>query len=133
MYGTVSGINCRKSICKLRQAERLKGRFGIYLAKDFIPFSKKSTLINEKSSRLKTRIKEFNNLEKLNIDNIAIKRIPDNEAQVVLLLSSLLSNEYYKSKIEGIDSIAHYSFKSNTDLIYLNKEGSFSRVRVPFK
>ncbi|WP_253905316.1 hypothetical protein [Clostridium tertium] len=47
MYGTVSGINCRKSICKLRQAERLKSRFGIYLAKDFIPFSKKSTLMND--------------------------------------------------------------------------------------
>ncbi|MBS4958716.1 MAG: ATP-binding protein, partial [Clostridium sp.] len=47
MYGTVSGINCRKSICKLRQSERLKGRFGIYLAKDFIPFTKKSSLISD--------------------------------------------------------------------------------------
>ena len=47
MYGTVSGVNCRKAICKLRQSERLKGRFGIYLAKDFIPFTKKSSLISD--------------------------------------------------------------------------------------
>lgn len=202
MYGTVSEINCRKSICKLRQAERLKSRFGIYLAKDFIPFSKKSTLmndvnyhhyhilinsqnfeltadrnnvsneddpkikwiyseskkiieddilpitnnsyfkmrkeeeitylINEKSSNLKLRIKEFSNLEKLNIYNIAIKRIPDNEAQVVLLLSALLSNEIHRSKIEGIDSIAHYSLKSTTDLICLNKEGEIVLAEVEF-
>lgn len=44
LYGTVSGINCRKSICKLRQGETLKSRFGLYLAKDFIPFSKKSLI-----------------------------------------------------------------------------------------
>lgn len=31
MYSTVSGVNCRKSICKLRHSERLKNRFGIYL------------------------------------------------------------------------------------------------------
>ncbi|WP_253905317.1 hypothetical protein [Clostridium tertium] len=56
-----------------------------------------SYLLNEKSSNLKLRIKEFSNLEKLNIDNITIKRIPDNEAQVVLLLSALLSNEIYRN------------------------------------
>lgn len=202
MYGTVSGINCRKSICKLRQSERLKARFGLYLAKDFIPFSKKVALVNdvnfhhfhilinsqnfeltadrnnvsneddpkikwiytcvkkiidedilpitnntyfkmrkeeeisyliqEKNSNLKTRIKEFNNLEKLNVDSIAIKRIPDNEAQVVLLLSALLSNNVYKNSIEGIDSIAHYSLKSTTDLICLNKEGELVLVEVEF-
>lgn len=47
MYGTVSGVNCRKAICKLKQSERLKSRFGLYLAKDFIPFTKKSNLITD--------------------------------------------------------------------------------------
>ncbi len=45
MYGTISGINCRRKVSKLRQGESLKSRFGIYLAKDFIPFTKKVNLI----------------------------------------------------------------------------------------
>lgn len=47
MYGTVSGINCRKKIVKLRQGETLKSRFGIYLAKDFIPFTRKVSLMTD--------------------------------------------------------------------------------------
>lgn len=47
MYGTVSGVNCRRKIVKLRQGENLKNRFGIYLAKDFIPFAKRPNLIAE--------------------------------------------------------------------------------------
>ena len=45
MYGTVSGVNCRRKIVKLRQGETLKSRFGVYLAKDFIPFTKKLSLM----------------------------------------------------------------------------------------
>lgn len=202
MYGTVSGVNCRKSICKLRQSERLKGRFGIYLAKDFIPFTKKSSLISdpnyhhfhilvnsqnfeltadrnnvsndddpkvkwiylmvkeiisndilpstqstyfkmrkqeeinftikEKSINLKQRIKDFSKLENLNLENIAIKRIPDNEAQVALLLSALLSNSKFKRYINIIDSIAHYSLQSTTDLICLNSEGETLLVEIEY-
>ena len=47
IYGTVSGINCRKRIAKMRQGETLKSRFGIYLAKDFIPFTKKINLMTD--------------------------------------------------------------------------------------
>lgn len=202
MYGTVSGVNCRKAICKLRQSERLKGRFGIYLAKDFIPFTKKASLISdpnyhhfhilvnsqnfeltadrnnvsndddpkvkwiysmvkeiinndilpctqgtyfkmrkqeeinfaikEKGVNLKQRIKEFSKLENLNLENVAIKRIPDNEAQVALLLSALLSNCKFKRYINIIDSIAHYSLQSTTDLICLNSEGETLLVEVEF-
>ncbi|MBD7913940.1 ATP-binding protein [Clostridium sp. Sa3CUN1] len=202
MYGTVSGVNCRKSICKLRQSERLKGRFGIYLAKDFIPFTKKSSLISdpnyhhfhilvnsqnfeltadrnnvsndddpkvkwiylmvkeiinndilpstqstyfkmrkqeeinftikEKSINLKQRIKDFSKLENLNLENISIKRIPDNEAQVALLLSALLSNPKFKRYINIIDSIAHYSLQSTTDLICLNNEGETLLVEIEY-
>lgn len=202
MYGTVSGVNCRKAICNLRQSERLKGRFGIYLAKDFIPFTKKSSLISdpnyhhfhilvnsqnfeltadrnnvsndddpkvkwiylmvkeiinndilpstqstyfkmrkqeeinftikEKSINLKQRIKDFSKLENLNLENIAIKRIPDNEAQVALLLSALLSNSKFKRYINIIDSIAHYSLQSTTDLICLNSEGETLLVEIEY-
>lgn len=47
IYGTVSGINCRKAICKLRHGETYKSRFGVYLAKDFIPFSKHLELLSD--------------------------------------------------------------------------------------
>lgn len=202
MYGTVSGVNCRKKICKLRQSERLKGRFGIYLAKDFIPFTKKASLISdpnyhhfhilvnsqnfeltadrnnvsneddskvkwiystvkeiinndilastqstyfkmrkqeemnfsikEKSINLKKRVKEFSKLDNLNLENIAIKRIPDNEAQVALLLAALLSNSKFKKYINIIDSIAHYSLQSTTDLICLNSEGDTLLTEIEF-
>lgn len=202
MYGTVSGVNCRKAICKLRQSERLKGRFGIYLAKDFIPFTKKASLISdpnyhhfhilvnsqnfeltadrnnvsnednlkvkwiysmvrdiinndilpntqttyfkmrkqeeinfairEKSINLKKRIREFSKLENLSLENIAIRRIPDNEAQVALLLSALLSNTKFRKYIKIIDSIAHYSLQSTTDLICLNSEEETLLVEVEF-
>jgi hypothetical protein len=47
VYGTVSGINCRRKICKLKFGETMKYRFGVYLAKDFIPFCKRSDLISD--------------------------------------------------------------------------------------
>jgi len=49
MYGTVSGDNCRKEICKLRKGESLGNRFGIYLAKDFIPFTRRNNLLSDLS------------------------------------------------------------------------------------
>lgn len=89
-------------------------------------------VIKEKSINLKQRIKEFSKLENLNLDNVAIKRIPDNEAQVALLLSVLLSNSKFKRYINVIDSIAHYSLNSTTDLICLNNEGETLLVEVEF-
>lgn len=202
MYGTVSGVNCRKAICKLKQAERLKSRFGIYLAKDFIPVVKKSSLITnsnyhhfhlvvnsqnfeltadrnnisnednpkikwilssvkriidediipvadsvyfemrkeeecqfqikEKNITLKNRINNYSKLEGLDIENISIKKVPDNESQVALLLASLLSNKTFKKHIKYIDSIAHYSHQSTTDLICISQEGTPLLVEIEF-
>lgn len=47
LYGTVSGVNCRKKICKLKQSETYKSRFGIYLCKDFIPFERANFLLKD--------------------------------------------------------------------------------------
>ena len=47
LYGTVSGMNCRKNICKLRQSETYKSRFGLYLCKDFTPFEKANDLLKD--------------------------------------------------------------------------------------
>ncbi|WP_026882025.1 ATP-binding protein [Clostridium akagii] len=45
LYGTISGLNCRKKIAKFRQGGNFRKRFGVYLAKDFIPFVKKNDLL----------------------------------------------------------------------------------------
>ena len=202
MYGTISGYNCRRNICKLRPCERLKGRFGVYLAKDFIPFSKKSSLItdpnyhhfhilvnsqnfdltadrnnisNEDDAKIKwifnnvkkiinedimpisergyfkirreeeslnfikdknlllnNRLKYFLELKDLNIDGISLRKIPDNESQVALLLTSILSNNDYKQEIKHIVSIAHYSHQSTTDLICLNNKGEAKLVEIEY-
>ena len=47
MYGTISGYNCQKTNIKLRRGESIRNRFGVYLAKDFIPFVKKGNLLPE--------------------------------------------------------------------------------------
>ncbi|WP_238915812.1 ATP-binding protein [Clostridium sp. YIM B02555] len=202
MYGTVSGYNCRRSVCKLKPNERLKGRFGLYLAKDFIAFSKKSNLISdpnyhhfhilvnsqnfeltadrnnisneddpkikwvldsvkkiisddimpitenvyfkmrreeeelsyiiEKNLLLNNRLKQFVELRDLNIDGIPIVKVPDNEAQAIILLTAILSNDKYKKNINGIESIAHYSHQSTTDLICLDSKGKAKLVEVEY-
>lgn len=47
IYGTISGVNCRRKIAKFKQGETIKSRFGIYLAKDFIPFTKRVNLLSD--------------------------------------------------------------------------------------
>lgn len=202
IYGTVSGVNCRNSICKLKQSETLKSRFGVYLAKDFIPFVKKSSLIadpnyhhfhilvnsqnfeltadrnnisneddpkvkwilrnvkkiikddiiaitqstyfkmrreeenifliREKNEHLKKRVVNFAKLNILDIEDICIKRIPDNESQVALLLTALLCIPEGKKYIRYIKSIAHYSHQSSTDLICLNDNNEPTLVELEF-
>ena len=192
MYGTISGINCRKEICKLRASETIKRRFGVYLAKDFIAFTKKARLITdpnyhhfhilinsqnfeltadrnnisneddakvkwvlssvkkiidedimpiasktyfkmrkdeecldqilEKNYNLNKRIEKLPKLMELNLKEISVKKVPDNEGQVALLLAALLCNKY-KKYIKYIDSIAQYSHQSTTDLICYGKGG----------
>lgn len=202
LYGTISGYNCRKSICKLKQCERIKGRFGIYLAKDFIPITKargvvdewnnenfhilvnsqnfeltadRNNISNKKEQKVKwifenikkimendilplvesgylkmkfneeweyrikektrilnNRIDNFNNIKELAIEGISLSKIPNNEAQVAILLSSLLTNYNFKGYIEEIKSIGHYSHQSTTDLICLDRDDKPMLVEIEF-
>ena len=45
LYATVLGINCRRSLARLRIGEKYKTRFGCYLTKDFIPVAKYNILL----------------------------------------------------------------------------------------
>lgn len=88
--------------------------------------------IQDKNIALKNRMANFPKLQGLNIEDIPIKKIPDNESQVALLLASLLSNSRFKQYINYIDSIAHYSQHSTTDLICIGNEGTPLLVEMEF-
>jgi hypothetical protein len=203
MYGTVSGINCRRSITKLRQGERLKSRFGVYLAKDFIPFTKKNNMITdpnfhhfhliinsqafeltadrnnlsnqndpkvkwvlseakkiiqenilplasegyfrlrkaeeleyeirEKNRKLSNRLEAFNDLFDLCINEIPIIKRPDNESQVALLFTSIISNENLKHLIKGINKIGHYSHQDTTDMVCLDYDNKIVLAEIEYK
>ena len=106
MYGTISGINCRKAICKLRPHERLKSRFGIYLAKDFIPFMKKSNLITDPNyhhfhilvnSQNFELTADRNNIS--NENNPKIKWILDNVKKIINEdIMPIAQNTYFKMR-----------------------------------
>ncbi len=201
LYGTISGINCRKDISKMRRSERYKSRFGIYLAKDFIPVAKTNLissnnfhhfhlllnsqnfdltadrnnicnrdsvkikwifdnakkiinedilplaengyfkmrkeeeityLINTKNDNLNIRLDTYKEIQDIDISDIALKKIPDNEAQTTLMFAILLSNPKYSVFIRYILNILHYANNSTTDLICSDKNGKVVLVEVEF-
>jgi hypothetical protein len=82
MYGTISGVNCRKKICKLKQSETYKSRFGLYLCKDFIPFEKANFLLGDEQYYHYHLLVNSQNFELTadrnsisNMDNIKVKWI----------------------------------------------------------
>lgn len=203
MYGTVSGVNCRKKIAKLRQGETVKSRFGVYVAKDFIPITKKLSLMSEpnyqhyhllinsqafeltadrnnisnrddpkvkwvfeeakkiinediiplaeesyfnlrkieeleysmkdKQRKLGERLERFDKIDDLNISEFPIMKRPDNESQVALLLTALITNEESKKLIKYISRVGHYSHQSTTDMICLNNKNEKILVEIEYK
>lgn len=203
MYGTISGTNCRREIVKLKQGESLKSRFGVYLAKDFIPFSKKNNMgmdldsnhyhllinsqvfeltsdrnnlsnqddprvkwvfdeakkiisediiplvdesyfslrkseeieymVKEKRKQLEIRLDSFDKIEDLLVDEIPISKKPDNESQVALLFSSIISNPNIKHYIKHIDKIGNYSQNSTTDMICFDYNKRKVLVEIEYK
>lgn len=203
LYGTVSGVNCRKKITKLKKGESLKSRFGVYLAKDFIPFAKTVNMITdssyqhyhllinsqafeltadrnnlsnkedpkvrwvieeakkiinediiplaqegyfnlrkmeeleyslrEKRRKIVERLENFDKIDELSISEIPITKKPNNESQVVLLFTSIISNEHIRHLIKYIDRIGHYSYNCTTDMICYNHNKEKVLVEVEYK
>ena len=84
----------------------------------------------------KKRIKElanrktnYKNIPSLIINDIPILKIPNNEAQVALLFSALLTK--HPDIFDGL-SIGHYSDKSTTDLICEKADGSILLVELEY-
>lgn len=203
MYGTISGVNCRRKIVKLRQGETIKSRFGIYLAKDFIPFTKRNNLIadqvyhhfdihinsqsfeltadrnnlsneddpkikwvleeskkiiseeilpiaengyfklrkneeieygiTDKKYKLCSRLEKFDKMDSLDIREISIEKRPDNESQVALLFTALISNDNLKIYTKYINKIGHYSHQSTTDMICIDNNNKKVLVEIEHK
>lgn len=201
LYGTISGINCRKAISKLKWGETFKSRFGLYLCKDFIPVVNRSDLLKEdnyhhyhlllnsqnfeltadrnnlsnddspeikwifeefdkivsdqikaisnqtyfrirkeeesafaQKEKLKELIKRklnYNNIPDLNNCDLPIIKKPDNEAQLTILFSGLLS-KYGDKYFSGL-KIGHYSARSTTDLICIDKNNNLVLVELEYK
>lgn len=203
VYGTISGVNCRRKIINLKQGETIKSRFGVYLAKDFIPFTKKTNLmtdpnyhhyhllinsqafeltadrnnlsnandpkvkwvfnevkkiidndinplssegyfklrkneeqnyfLSEKQIRITNRLENFSKIDDLCIDELPIVKLPDNESQVIILFTSIVSNKDFKHLIKYIDKIGHYCQHSTTDLICIDFNNNKVLVEVEHK
>ncbi|ABO48847.1 hypothetical protein Dred_0298 [Desulforamulus reducens MI-1] len=85
----------------------------------------------KRADELKNRIEHYNSLENLQIDNLPVVKVPNNEAQVAILFTSLLS-KYGDLHFDNI-RIGHYSDKSTTDLICLDKDNKPILVELEYK
>jgi hypothetical protein len=156
LYGTISGLNCRRKICKLRQGETIKSRFGIYLAKDFIPITKKLNLLNESNynhyhllinSQSFQLTADRNNIS--NLDDLSVKWVFEEVRKIINEDIKPLSEEGYfklrkqeelefdlidkqmtlKRRIEKFDQLDNLSF---TTLPIIKRPDCESQVAILF-
>lgn len=107
LYGTISGINCRKEISRLKAGERYKTRFGIYLAKDFIPVLKSNLIQNKNFHHFHLLLNSQNfdlTADRNNIcnrDSEKVKWIFDNAKRIINEdIIPLAENGYFKLRKE---------------------------------
>jgi hypothetical protein len=117
MYGTVSGINCRKKIARMKQGETLKNRFGLYLAKDFIPFMKKSNLLTEDTYQHYHLLLNSQAFE-LTADRNCISNQEDPKVKWVLEEARKIINE----DIAPLVDESYFSLRRNEELEYSLRE-----------
>jgi len=84
IYGTISGQAKRKAVCRLRQGETLKSRFGVYLCKDFIPFAKRNDLVASDDAYLHYHILVNSQTFSLTADRNSLSNEDDQAVQWVL-------------------------------------------------
>ncbi|WP_270567155.1 ATP-binding protein [Clostridium beijerinckii] len=131
IYGEVAGINRRKEISRLKKGETYKGRFGLYLAKDFIPFLRRIDLLNDEqyyhyhilvNSQCFELTADRNNLT--NENDSKVKWVLEKTREIVNTKIKPIAQEYYFNlrKREEEDYIARRKFESiNKNLSNLEK------------
>lgn len=78
---------------------------------------------------LENRKENYSNIPSISGVDIPILKVPNNEAQVAILFSALMSK--YPEKFDGI-SIGHYSDKSTTDLICEKQDSTTCLVELEY-
>ena len=78
-------------------------------------------------------MKKIEKSEDLAIDELAMVKVPRNEFETALLLSSILSNVEFREYIPEIKNILSYSLKTPTDMICCNKDNTKVLVEVELK
>ncbi|WHH58839.1 ATP-binding protein [Petroclostridium sp. X23] len=124
LYGTVSGLNCRKSLCKLKRGESIKSRFGLYLAKDFIPIIKRMNLINEYNSHHYHLLLNSQAFE-LTADRNNISNEDDPKVKWVLDEAKKIIDYHIKPLAEE----GYFKFRKNEEIEYVlkNKQQNIKR------
>lgn len=110
MYGTVSGVNCRKKICKLKQSETYKSRFGLYLCKDFIPFEKANFLLGDEQYYHYHLLVNSQNFE-LTADRNSISNMDD--AKVKWIFSQI--EDIFKENIKPIAEKEYFKMRKEEE------------------
>lgn len=117
LYGTVSGINCRNAICKLKPGESMKSRFGVYFAKDFIPVTKKSYLITDTSYHHFHILVNSQNFE-LTADRNNLSN--ENDSKVKWILNSI--KKIIKEDILAITQSTYLKMRREEEIKFLIEE-----------
>lgn len=113
LYGTVSGVNCRKKICTLRQSETHKARFGLYLCKDFIPFERANYLLGDEQYYHYHLLANSQNFE-LSADRNSIS---NKESLVVKWIYSQIE-DIFKNNIKPIAEKGYFKLRKEEEESY---------------
>lgn len=89
--------------------------------------------IMDKCNRTKKNMRKIERSQDLEIDGIAMIKVPRNEFETALLFTSLLSSDEFKKYIPEIKNILSYSAKTPTDMICINSSEVRILVEVEYK
>lgn len=117
LYGTISGLDCKKEICKLKQGEGIKSRFGLYLCKDFIPIVNRYDLLKESNYQHYHLLLNSQNFE-LTADRNNISN--DNDPKVKWVLEEL--DKILTNEIKPIAEKDFFKFRKEEELLEKQKE-----------
>jgi len=90
-------------------------------------------VLKNKQGLIKRLVGKFDEIDNLPLHKLSVVKRPDCESQVVVLLTSLISNDITRSYIRYIDKIGHYFHHTSTNMICLDKDNNKILVEIEHK
>lgn len=115
LYGTVSGLNCKKKISRMREGESYSERFGVYLARDFIPISKIDLIKDSKLNHFHLLLNSQN--FELTMDKNKIYNNENREIKWVMDTAKKIVNE----EILPVAESTYFKMRYEEEFYYLRK------------